>query len=189
LNLEVARSDKLKALIGAIALTIAIAVLVPPAVEAAAQKVKTVKGSVTKVQGAVTAKMRSTSGKVINSKRITSQGLFDAAGSAGALDVRTFAGGNGFIGAGNCPAGGLTNTAVVPGGSIVTGIIATSAASGVITVTSDAIGGGALPLLQFQVNADSPNVGFSLGNGIRATDTITFTCTGTARFVLIGQDD
>ena len=179
MKVEVARSDKFKALVGAIALALVLVLLAPPAVQAAVQKIK----------GTVTAKIKDTGGGNINSKRITSQGLFDAAGSTGALDVRSFAGGNGFLGAGNCPAAGLTNTATAPGGSIVTGILATSAGSGVITVTSDAIGAGALPLLQFQVNADSPNVGFSLGNGIRATDTLTFTCTGTARFVLIGQDD
>ena len=179
MKVDIARSDKFKALVGAIALALVVAVLAPPAVQAAVQKVK----------GTVTAKIKDTGGGNINSKSIQAQGLFDAPGSPGALDVRTFAAGNGFLGAGNCPAAGLTNVAVAPGGSIVTGILATTTGAGTITVTSDAIGGGALPLLQFQVDASTPNVGFSLGNGIKATDDLTFTCTGTARFVLIGQDD
>ncbi len=82
MKVEVARSDKFKALVGAIALALVVAVLAPPAVQAAVQRIR----------GTVTAKVKDTAGGTINSKSIAAQGLFDAPGSAGALDVRTFAG-------------------------------------------------------------------------------------------------
>ncbi|MGH2750252.1 MAG: hypothetical protein ACRDK3_05180 [Actinomycetota bacterium] len=195
MKVEVARSDKLKALIGAIALAVAVALLVPPAVEAATQKVKSVKGSVTKLQGA--AKIKDTTGANIKSRRITAQGLFDAPGSPGALDVRTFGAGNGFLGAGDCTAtaaDGLTNVAQASDGSIITGILMTGS-NAQVTVTADAVGAGVLPLLRFETNANNPNEAFALGNGLKASDTVTFTCTapgggdGTGNFVLIGQDD
>lgn len=188
MKVEVARSDKFKALVGAIALAIGIAVLIPPAVEAATQKVKTVKGSVSKVNGTVTSKLRDTAGGVINSKAIEAQGLFGATGSSGALDVRTFAGGNGFLGAGDCNGPALPPTATASGGSIVTGILITGTAT--ITVSADALPAPANPVLTFTTDAGNPNEAIALGNGIRATDDIDFNCTaGTGNYVLIGQDD
>ena len=188
MNVGVARSDKLRALIGAIALTIGIAVLVPPAVEAAAQKVKTVKGSVTKVQGAVTAKIKDTGNGNINSRPIAPQGPFGAQGSTGALDVRTFAAGNGFLGAGDCNGPALPPTAVAPANSIVTGILITGTTT--IEVNADALPPAAQPILTFSTGAGNPNEAIALGNGIRATSEIEFDCVaGTGNFVLIGQSN
>jgi hypothetical protein len=176
LKLEVARSDKLKALIGAMALAIAVVVMVPPAVEAAVQRVR----------GTVTAKVKDTGGGTINSKRITAQGLFDAPGSSGALDVRTFGAGNGFLRAGNCAGAPLPATATVPAG-VVTAIIVTGT-DATVGVQSAAV--GAFDLLRFETTTANPNAAFSLGNGLKVTDALTFTCAGTdGRFVLIGQDD
>jgi hypothetical protein len=185
LKLEVARSDKLKALVGAIALAVAVAILAPPAVQAAVQKISG------------TVKVKDTGNGNINSKSIQAQGLFAAPGSTGALDVRTFGAGNGFLDAADCTdtqADGLPNEALADGGSIVTGILMTGT-NARVTVTADAVGGGALPLLRFETNADNANAAFSLGNGLKASDTITFTCTapgggdGTGNVVLIGQDN
>ena len=186
MNVGVARSDKLRALIGAIALTIGIAVLVPPVVEAAAQKVKTVKGSVTKVQGPV--KIKDTANGVINSQRIGPQGTFGAKGSTGALDVRTFAGGNGFLGAGDCDGPAPPPTVTVPGNSIITGILITGTTN--ITVSADALPAVANPVLTFTTGAGNPNEAISLGNGLRASDNIDFNCTsGNGRYVIIGQSN
>ena len=187
MKLEVARSDKFKALIGAIALALVVALLAPPAVQAAVQKIK----------GTVTAKVKDSGGGNINSKSIRAQGLFDAPGTTGALDVRTFGAGNGFLGAADCTtttADGLTNVATASGGSIVTGILMTGT-NARVTVTADAVGSGAVPLLRFETNANNANAAFSLGNGLKASDTITFTCTapgggdGSGNVVLIGQDN
>jgi hypothetical protein len=188
MKLEVARSDKLKALVGAIALAIAVAVLAPPAVEAAVQRVR----------GTVTSKVKDTAGGTINSKRISPQGVFQSPGSSGALDVRTFGAGNGFLGAADCTvatADGLPNAVTVDGGSIVTGILVTGT-NAEVTVTAASLGGGALPLLNLVADADNPNVAFSLGNGLAAKGNIFFTCTsttgpgdGAGNVVVIGQDN
>jgi hypothetical protein len=178
LKVEVARSDKFKALVGAIALALVVAVLAPPAVQAAVQKIK----------GTVTAKVKDTGGGTINSKSIQAQGLFDAPGSSGALDVRNFAGGNGFLGAGDCNGPGLPPTATVAGGAIVTGILITGTTT--ITVSADALPAGANPVLTFSTGAENPVETVSLGNGLKASDDIDFNCTaGTGNYVLIGQDN
>jgi hypothetical protein len=179
LKLEVARSDKLKALVGAIALAIAVAVLAPPAVEAAVQRVR----------GTVTAKVKDTGGGTINSKRVGDQGLFNAPGSTGALDVRTFGAGNGFIDGTNCLATPPANEAIAPGGSVITGIIITGT-DATVNVQANALGGGVPVILSFETTPENPNAAFSLGNGLKATGQIKFTCTGTdGQVALIGQDN
>ncbi|MGH2701219.1 MAG: hypothetical protein ACRDJB_13555 [Actinomycetota bacterium] len=188
MNIDVAKKDKRKALLGAVALALVVAVLAPPAVEAATQKVKTVKGSVVKASGTVTSKLRDTGGGVVNSQAIEDQGLFGAEGSSGALDVRTFAGGNGFLGAGDCNGPGLPPTATAAGGSIITGLIITGVAT--VEVSTAALPPAANPVLTFQTEAGNLNESIALGNGIRATAPLDFNCTsGTGNFVIIGQDN
>ena len=178
MKVEVARSDKFKALVGAIALAVAVVVMVPPAVEAATQKIK----------GTVTAKVKDSGGGNINSKSIGDQGLFDAPGSSGALDVRTFGAGNGFLGAANCLAPAPNNVATAQGGRIVTGILITGT-DATVDVRAAAIPGNPV-VLSFETTPDNANLAFSLGNGLKATGAITFTCTGTdGQVVLIGQDN
>lgn len=179
MKLEVARSDKFKALVGAIALALVVAVLAPPAVQAAVQRIK----------GTVTAKVRDTGGGNINSKSIADQGLFDAPGSTGALDVRTFGAGNGFLGGANCQAPAPANVAVAPGGSVVTGIIITGT-DATVNVQAQALGGGVPVILSFETTPENPNVAFSLGNGLKATGQIRFTCVGTdGQVAIIGQSN
>jgi hypothetical protein len=176
LKVEVARSDKFKALVGAIALALVVAVLAPPAVQAAVQKISG------------TVKVKDTAGGTINSKSISAQGLFDAPGSSGALDVRNFAGGNGFLGAGDCNGPGLPPTATAQGGSIITGILITGTAT--VTASADALPAPANPVLTFSTGAENPVESISLGNGLKASDDIDFNCiAGTGNYVLIGQDN
>ncbi|MGH2748406.1 MAG: hypothetical protein ACRDKB_10830 [Actinomycetota bacterium] len=176
---DVSRRDKRHAFLAAIGLALVVMLIGAPVVEAAIQRVR-VKGSV---------KVKDTSGDALDSKAIPAMGLFGAEGSSGALAVRTFGGGGGFLGAADCdgvPANLPGSVAV--SNKIVTGIIITGT-GGTFTVTSDAIGGGALPLLNFSVTADNPNVFVGLGNGLTLTDALTFTCTaGTnANLVVLGQ--
>lgn len=184
MNVDVSRRERFKALAGALALAVIVVVLAPPAVEAATQTVR-VKGKV---------KIADSLGATIESEPIAPMGILQAEGSDGALAVRTFAGGGGFLAAGDCTttqADGLSN-AVDVSNVIVTGIIMTGT-GGRITVTSQAVGGGQLPLLRFRVNADNPNEFIGLGNGLTVTAPLTFTCTaedggeGNANFVLLGQ--
>jgi hypothetical protein len=185
LNAHVSQREKFKALAGALALACLVVVLGPPAVKAATQTVK-VKGNV---------KIVGTDGTPIESEVIPPMGLLQAEGSDGALAVRTFAGGGGFIDAGDCTAetevSGLPNEVSVSN-AIVTGIIITGT-DGKIQITSAAIGGGTLPLVNFRVNEANPNEFVGLGNGLTLTAPLTFSCTGEgggdgdANFVLLGQ--
>lgn len=151
--------------------------LAPPIAQAAAQQIKG------------TVKIKDSGGGAIDSKAVPAMGLFGAQGSSGALAVRNFAGGGGFLGAADCTEtteDGLTNSVSIVN-SIVTGMIFTGT-DGTFTVTSDAIGGGALPLLRFRVTADHPNEFVGLGNGLTLTDALTITCTGTnGNVAVLGQ--
>ena len=167
----------------ALVLAVAVTVLAAPVVEAA---VTTIKGTV---------KVKDSNGSAIESEVINEAGAagLEAGGSSGAIAVRTFGGGNTFGGAADCTTppsatDPLDNNIVVSGGNIITGIIMTGEDMNV-RVTADAVGGGALPLLNFQTTAQNPNTMIALGNGLIATDNITFTCTeGTGNFVVVVQD-
>lgn len=154
------------------------AVLAPPLAQAA---VTTIKGTV---------KIKDSGGGAIDAKAVPDMGLFEAAGSTGAVAVRTFGGGGGFLGAADCTASladGLPNSVSITN-SIVTGIIITGS-NATYTATSAAIGGGALPLLKFSVDAATPQAFIGLGNGLSLTDALTFTCTAgnNGNIVVLGQ--
>lgn len=181
--LEVTRRDKRRTFLSAVALAAIVAVLMPPVVQAAIQKVK--------VQG--TVKTADTTGDSIESEAIPPMGLLQAEGSDGALAVRTFGGGGGLLRAGDCTAstepaqGPLPNTGTVST-SIITGIIITG--TGTVRVSTDALSPGVqLPLANFTVNANHPNEFVGLGNGLTVTSPLTFTgVDGTAcNWVVLGQ--
>lgn len=154
-------------------------IIAPPLAQAATQAVR--------VTNAV--RVKDTTGDAIDSKVVADMGLFSAAGSSGAIAVRNFAGGGGFLGAADCTAStadGLTNVVSITD-SIVTGMIFTGT-DGKFTVKSDAVGGGALALLNFRVSTSAPNEFVGLGNGLTLTDALTITCTGTdGNVVVLGQ--
>jgi hypothetical protein len=186
LNVEVSRRERFKAVIWAIALATVVVLLVPPIAEAAKAQVVKVKGNV---------KVVDSDGDAIESEVIPDMGLLAAEGSDGALAVRNFAGGGGFLGAGDCTdgtdpaAGNFLENFVTVSNVIVTGIIITG--DGVVTVSSAALND--IPLLNFTVNNQNPNEFVGLGNGLTATAPLTFTCTngaggdGNAGFVILGQ--
>lgn len=176
----VSRRDKMKTLFGAVALATVVALLAPPIAQAAVQAVR--------VKGAV--KVKDSFGGNIESEAIADMGLLEAPGSDGALAVRNFAGGGGFLGAGDCSegtdnaTGNFLENEVTVSGSIVTGIIITG--DGTVTVTSAALNN--IPLLNFAVNNNNPNVFVGLGNGLTATAPLSFTGNGTnCNFVILGQ--
>ena len=183
--LDTGKRERRSAFVIALVLAIAVSVLAAPVVEAAAQRIK----------GTVTAKVKDTTGDSIESEPINQAGQpAPTGGSSGAIAVRTFGGGNQFLGAADCDpagAGGPTdifgNTLVVPGGHLLTGLLITGEAE--IVVTSQAIGSGQIPLLTFQTTAQNPNEAIALDNGLELTDNLTLTCTGgDGQFAAIGQD-
>ena len=175
---SLSRREKSKSLIAAIAVGLMVMLVGAPVVQAAVQTVK--------VKGAV--KTADTNGDAIESEVIEDMGLLQAEGSAGAIAVRNFAGGGGFLGAGDCTAttaDGRPNFVEVSN-VIVTGIIATGT-DATIGVQSTAV--GPIDLLKFRVNASHPNEFIGLGNGLTATAPLKFTCVdgGTGEFVVLGQ--
>ena len=176
-----AKRERRQSFVVALVLAIAVSVLAAPVVEAA----------VTRIKGTVNVK--DTNGSAVEAEAIAPGGAFQTGGSSGAIAVRTFAGGNAFAGAADCtatptPTDPLTNSISVEGGNIVTGIIATGSNMN-IRVTSQAVGAGQLPLLNFQTTAENPNVFIGLGNGLELDDQLTLTCTaGTGNFVVVVQD-
>lgn len=183
--LDSGKRERRSAFVTALIAAIAVSVLAAPVVEAA----------VTKVSGTVTAKVKDSNGDAVESKVLNEAGApgLEAGGSQGAIAVRTFGGGNSFGGAADCTTppsqtDPLDNKITVPGGNVITGVIMTGDNMNV-RVTAQAVGGGALPLLNFQTTPENPNTTVALGNGLIATDNITFTCTeGTGNFVVIVQD-
>ena len=176
---SLSRREKATSFLAAIAVSLLVVFIGAPYAAKAAAAIR--------IQGKV--KVADTSGDVIESEAIPDMGLLQAEGSDGALATRTFAGGGGFLGAGDCTAttaDGRSN-AVEVSNAIVTGIIITGT-DGTVATTSAAVGGGALQLTKFRVDEDNPNVFIGLGNGLTATAPLTFTCTGTdAEFVILGQ--
>ena len=176
---ETSRREKRQSFVVAIALAIAVSLLAAPAVQAALQ----------------TVKIKDSGGGAIDAKRIPAMGLFDARGSNGAIAVRNFAGGGGFLGAIDCNAAPpQSNTTTLGSGAIITGIIMTGNAAGadaVLGVQSAAI--GPINLMHMRVNAAHPNDFVGLGNGLTLTDDLTLTCdngaggAGQGQVIVLGQ--
>ena len=169
------RAEKRSSFLAAIAVGLVVMLLAPTVGQAAAA---------IRIKGKV--KIADTNGDAFESEVIPDMGLLQAEGSDGALAVRNYAGGGGFLGAGDCTettADGRPNSVEATG--IVTGIIMTGTDG---TIAAQAAAVGPIDLLKFRVTAENPNEFIGLGNGLTATAPITFTCTGTdAEFVILGQ--
>ncbi len=171
----------------------AIALIGAPVVQAAIQSVR-VKGKV---------KIAGTNGQTISASPIGDMGVLGAPGSDGAVDVRTFGGGGGLLGTGDCtasvnpPAGDRPNSTTVPAApdTIITGIIVTGT-DAKVAVTAPAlnslIGPGAIN--EFRADANTPNVFVGLGNGLTVSPApLTFTCfgwaggAGSGNYTILGQ--
>ena len=178
------KSQRRQSFVLALVLAVGISVLAAPVVEAATQRIK----------GTVTAKVKDSNGTNVESEVIDQAGQpAPTGGSGGALAVRTFAGGNQFLGAADCdaadPAAGdvFGNTLTIPGGHHVTGLILTGEMT--VTVKAQAVGSGNIVLLTFQTTAQNPNEILALDNGLELTDNLILTCTdGEGQFAAIGQD-
>ena len=155
-----------------------------PAVQAAVEAVR-IKGKV---------KVADSGGGNIDAANLGDLGLLDAPGSNGALAIRNFAGGGGFLGTGDCTPENdpRPNTLAIPASrtTIITAIIVTGSSANVAVNAPDLdplIGPG--PVVTFSANATNPNVFVGLGNGLTVFPSqLVFTCTGGAgNFVVLGQ--
>ena len=179
------KRERRQSFVIALAVAVGLSVLLAPVVEAATQKIK----------GTVTAKVKDTNGDGIESEAIGEAGApAPTGGSSGAIAVRTFAGGNQFLGAADCDppgTGGPTDifgsTLTVPGGHHVTAVIVTGTAS--VQVRAQAVGSGQIPLLTLEATAENPVSVLGLDNGLELTDNLILECTsGAGQFAAIGQD-
>ena len=184
--LEGQKRQRRQAWVTALAVILAVYSFGFPVVEAAISKVKLAGGT-------ANARIKSSTGKPIESKPVNRMGVLNAKGSTGAMSVRTYSGGGGLLGAGDCtvseePAQGpLANVVSIGGGSIITALVITG--TGTVRVTSSGVGNGQVPLANFTVNAENPNEVVEFGNGFSASSTINFTgIDGTAcNFLILGQ--
>jgi hypothetical protein len=177
------KRERRSTFVTALVLAVSVTVLAAPVVEAATQRIKG------------TVNVKDTNGDGIESEVIDQAGQpAPTGGSSGALAVRTFGGGNQFLGAADCDppgTGGPTDvfgtTLTVPGGQMVNAVIVTGTAN--VVVRSQAVGGGNIPLLTLKATAENPVVTLALDNGLELTDNLIMTCTsGTGQFAAIGQD-
>jgi hypothetical protein len=181
--MQASRREKRQTFFAAVAIALMVMLVGAPVVQAAVQAVR--------VKGAV--KVKDSRGGTIDASAIPAMGLTDAPGSSGAVAIRTFAGGSGVLGVGDCTAstepaqGPLPNVVTIPGGDIATALLITG--EGTVRITAQAIAGGQVPLANFKVDAGNPNEVLALGNGLTATAPLTFTgLDGTAcNFIVLGQ--
>jgi hypothetical protein len=174
--LEVSRREKRQTFTIAIILAMVVFLVGAPVVQAA----------VTRIKG--TVKVKDTGGGRIDASAIPDQGLTDVPGSSGALDVQNFPGGVGLLGVADC-AGPLPGAITLGGGQVVTNLLMTGS-DGTLSISSTAVAGGALSLLDAKVTANEPNVIADLSNGLGVTAPLTFTATGTdCKVVVLGSGE
>ena len=202
---DVSRRDKRRTFVAVAGIGLALAVIAAPLATAGhgGHNIPVVvKGQPIGVKGAVQIRGSAPANSALESENVPAMGLAAAEGSPGALAVRTYGGGGGFLGAADCTAttaDGLDNVVEVSN-AIITGIIITgdnpgaTAPDGLVRVTSDFVDPtGALSLSNFRVDAETPQTFVGLGNGLTATDEIQFTGSakaggpGSCKFIILGQ--
>jgi hypothetical protein len=179
----------------ALALTLLVAIFIAgaPVVQAAVQAVR--------VTNTPNVKIKDTGNGRINSQAVPDMGALDAPGSTGAVDVRTFAGGTGFLGTGDCdlndaPPDRPNEVTIAPSAQrIITGIIVTGDDANVAVTAPELtplIGPG--PVANLRSTTTAPNAFIGLGNGLTVTpSSLKFECTavgggaGSGDFVILGQ--
>lgn len=188
--LDSGKRERRSAFVVALVLAIAVSVLAAPVVEAAIQRVR--------VKGPVNAKIRDTTGDHIESKGTGALGLFAAEGSSGAIAVRNYAGGGGFLGAIDCNAGGLPDNLQLPTasgvGRVITGIIVTGsdASAAISSEQVDALLGVPaavdFPVANVTTTAENQTQFIGLGNGLSLTAPLKIKCNGTqGNVVVLGE--
>ena len=184
--LDNGKSERRSAFMLSLVIAIALSVLAAPVVEAA----------VTRIRGTVNVK--DSTGDAIDSQATGALGLFAAPGSSGAIAVRNFAGGGGFLGAADCAAGGLPDTITLPTstgvGKVVTGIIVTGA-DAKASISSEQVDallgvpeGTDFPVANVTTTPENQTQFIGLGNGLSLTAPLKVKCTGTSgNIVVLGQ--
>lgn len=184
-----ARADR-RRFFSAVVLVLMVGILAPPVVEAAAKAI-----TVKRVKQPV--KITDTTGGAIDAEVVPPLGTSLAPGSSGAIAVRTFAGGGGLWGLGDCNTGTpVPGSFTVPAGSTnrVTAIIITGddASDAAIGVQAPTVVPGGYRVVSFNAPAGT-NDFVGLGNGLTVSPSeLVFSCDTPgagvdAKFVVLGQ--
>lgn len=172
-----------------VALAGAVAIIAPVGVNAAtnnvvikdrnsASKAEVSGSGAVKVGGSVNAKVKGTGGN-LDSEAIPAQGPLEFVGSDGALDVRTYAGGAGFLGAADCDAANpgagdfFPEDLIVPGGTVVTTVMLTGTNSK-WDLKASALGNATVNT--FRLTPDNPQMAVSIPTGLGLTAPVTLDC-------------
>jgi hypothetical protein len=180
--LETSRREKRQAFMLALALATVMMIVAAPVVEA---QVRRITGTVN---------IRDTGRGVIEADAVPG-GAGQSALSAGALDVKTHAGGGGLITNGDCDGDDTdgrasSKTVAANPNTIITALIL---AGDNVTLGTSAPGlepvTGAGPVIELQTTVTNPTVTLALGNGLQVLPApLVFTCTGgDGNWALLGQ--
>jgi hypothetical protein len=176
------KKERRQTFVMALVVAVAISILAAPVVEAA----------VTKIKGTVNVK--DSTGDAVESEATGVLGILQAPGSSGAVAVRNYAGGGGFLGAADCSAATALPDTVTINSGIVTGILVTGT-NGSWAISAEAVDtlfgvpeGADFPVSNVSTSADNPNEFVGLGNGLTVTSPLKMKCTGTnGNLVVLGQ--
>ena len=161
--------------------------ILAPVVEAQVQRIKG------------TVNVKDSNGSTVDSAATGALGLFQAPGSDGAVAVRNFAGGGGFLGAADCTsATALPDTITLPTstgvGRIVTAIIVTGtdASAAISSEQVDALFGvpanADFPVSNITTTTQNQTQSLALGNGLTLTAPLKIKCNGTnGNIIVLGQ--
>ena len=184
--LDSGKRERRQSFVLALVLALVVSILAAPVVEAA----------VTRIKGTVNVK--DSSGDAIDAAATGALGLFQAEGSSGAVAVRNFAGGGGFLGAADCNAAtALPDTITLPSnniGKIVTAVIVTGsdASAAISSEQVDTLFGvpasADFPVANITTTAENQTQSLALGNGLTLTAPLKLKCNGTdGNIIVLGQ--
>lgn len=184
---ESAKADR-RRFLSAMVLVLMVGVLAPPVVDAAAKAI-----TVKKVKQPV--KLADTKGGEIESTAIPPLGTSQSPGSSGALAVRTFAGGGGLIGAGNCGPGPTSVTVGANTDRKLTALIVTGSNAQINVEVGPPLNFASITTFRTDPTNEFAFIG--LGNGLTVSPApLIFSCDspfegGTSspdtQFVILGQ--
>ena len=195
---------------GVMGIILLFAVLAPPVVNAAIQRVRVanrvaVEGRVRVTNNQVVVRtgdealnIADSTGDSVEAQGVGTMGEFDAPGSAGALAVRNFAGGGGVLGAGDCTASTGRPNVILLDGVIVTAVMVTGT-NGRVTLASNQTTVDPTvfdSILALRVDSVSHNESMEFGNGMTIPGALRLTGSasggsgdGDCQYVVLGQSE
>ena len=198
------RREKRRTFMSAVGIVLAIMVLAPPIVYAAAQKVNVVKSVPIGLKAGTSVGVKNLNGAVSPGQQ---NGVLPSENLPKSVNANIVAGGDGFWGVGVCehPSGAAAQTVTVPRDAdttdnvenVVTGVIIGSPDAATVTIAAPDLPGGPgdNPILIFRTSAEQPSQAIDLPTGLKVSPSeLVFRCqsggdpsTNPATFVVLGH--